>query len=226
MADVVTAARDRLNVLSKYVARLSLVLPPDAPPNPEVLVDGVAVDGAAAGEALPLEPGRHEVVATAPSAAPFRSEVVLPEGGQATVQIALVPVAKPLPPAEQPPAVEKSGLRGTFGWIGVFAGGVLVVGGGVVFLLRHDDIASLQRACPQGVCPAGSDVHQLMSVHDRATAEGPIAAALAGGGVAAAVVGVYLLLTDSSDRGPSSGRVWLAPSLRSDGAGAQVLGSF
>jgi hypothetical protein len=225
MADVVAAARDRLDTLSKYVARLTLVLPPDAPQNAEVRVDGISVGGATASEPLPLEPGKHEVVATASGATPFRTQVVLPEGGEATVQIALVPVAKP-PPPEQPPAPVENGSRGTFGWIGLSAGGILLGAGGVVLLLRHDDIASLQSACPRGVCPAGSDVHQIQSTHDRAAAEGPIAAALAGGGVAAAVVGLYLLLTDSSNRATSSGRVWLAPVVRSDGTGAQILGAF
>jgi hypothetical protein len=96
----------------------------------------------------------------------------------------------------------------------------------VTLWLRHDDIASLEHTCPNGNCPPGSNPNELGSIRSRAVAEGPIAAALAASGLAAALVGGYLLLTDASGQRRAVGRVAIVPVLPSDGAGAALFGSF
>jgi hypothetical protein len=252
MADVVAAARLRLDELSRHVARLKLSLPQSAPTDLEVRVDGTYVPRDAMTEPLALEPGPHVVVATSKSSAAFRSEITLPEGGQASLTPTGTAVSETAGadaatagamtrPDDHGPA-RGGGARRTAGTIAVATGGGLLVGSLVALLLRNADIASLDRSCPAGQCPTGSNQSELESTRGRALAEGPIAATLAATGGAAAGVGLYLLLgrrprppvgARASSTGPlppfaSVGTAsWvLSPSLVRDGMAAGVTGSF
>ncbi len=178
--DVLRAATERLGVLAPRVGRLALVLPGRAPPGARVEVDGTALEPAALREPIPLAPGRHVVRATVPGGPPFASDVSLPAGAQVSLSVQFPP-----PPAEgrAPP------LRGA-GWAAIAGGAALVGASAVLWILRHDDIADLNRACPGGVCPPGAPAASLESTRSRALVEGPVAAACGAAGVLALGFGV------------------------------------
>jgi hypothetical protein len=222
MADVVVAARERLKVLSRHVAWLMLVLPDAASPETSVRIDDAAVASDALKGPIALEPGSHTVVATSPGAAPFRSQIALPEGGEATVAVALERASSPVQVSS---ASREGDARRTAAWITVAAGGVLIVASAATWLARSEDIASLDRSCPAGDCPR-SDMAALESTRNRALVEGPLATALGAGGIVAAAVGSILILTPAGPRAPGVGHAGLTPAVGKDGACALWSGVF
>lgn len=220
--DVAGAATERLEALAARLARLTLVMPPmpDGAADAEVRVDEEVIAPAALRAPIPLPAGRHMVVATAPRTVPFRSEIVLAEGAQVSVVVLLEPMST-APDASGP--ASRSPAR-TAGWI-VLGGAVLVSAASVVLLvIRHDDIAHLDQACPGGRCPPGADAAELQSTRSRALAEGPAAIGCGVAGLAAAGVGAYLLL---AARVPaSSAASWLRPYVAPDGAGVALAGTL
>jgi hypothetical protein len=228
MTDVVRASRDRVDALSRHLARVSVAPPDDAPADLAVRVDDEPVTRDALAQPIALEPGTHTVLATASGRSPFRTQIVLPEGGQASLAIVL-PAEAPAPaPAPAPPAPEaarhEGAWRGTLGWVLVGTGVALVAGTTTLLVLRHDDIASLDSSCPAGTCLPGSDPGTLTSTRNRALAEGPIAAALGAGAVVAAGLGVYFLVSSSSGRSAAAARVSLEAT--PGGAGLALSGRF
>jgi hypothetical protein len=206
-ADVVSAAGDRARTLAKQVARLSLVLSAGAPADAEVQVDGVPVTPAALREPLPLDPGAHVVTARGAGAAPFRSEVMLPSGSQMALTIALDTSSTAGAADDGQSAVSTGSGRRTAGWIVVGAGGALIGVAAALLVSRHLDISSLDRSCPQGVCPPGSNESDLESTRRRALFEGPAAVAFGAAGVAAAGVGAWLLIGGRSAPRPAHARI-------------------
>ncbi len=221
--DVVAAAIERLRALEKHVARLVLVLSPRAPGDTEVRIDASAVPARAMLEPIPLEPGTHVVTASAKDATPFRSEVVLPEGAQASLSIAL----EPRPAVEAgAPGSSASSVR-TTGWIAVAGGGALAGAAAVLLLARHLDIASLGRACPGGQCPPGANAAELQSTRDRALIEGPAALVSGAVGLVAASAGAWLVLSardTPSASPPATAR--LVPVVSWGGGGLALAGVF
>jgi len=188
--DVVAAAGDRLRALGKHLARLTLVLPSPAPTDVQIRVD----DASTSDSTVPLEPGRHIVAVTAAGVAPYRSEVVLYEGAEASLPVSLAPL--PSGPAQGGAPVESSaGSARTAGWISIAVGGALVATSAVLLVAQHDDISTLDRACPRGLCRPGASAPELESTRSRALVEGPTGVALGIAGIATAGVGAVLVLT-------------------------------
>jgi hypothetical protein len=229
MNDVVQAARTRRDALSKRVARLTLV-PPDSATAFSVQVDDATYPREALGQPLVLDAGTHTVVATAFGQGPFRSQVSIPEGGVASLPIVFGqagadspgPSSSPTPASPGEAAAAAAGNNRTLGWILTGAGGALLVGSGVLLFLRHQDISTLDSACPGGTCPPTASQTDLNSTRDRALVEGPIAGGLAAAGLISAAVGVYFIVTSHGSRPAAA--LTLAPSAQ--GAGIAIAGSF
>ena len=242
-AEVVAAANDRMQALEKHVARLTLALPEAAPADAEVRVDDKVVSPTALRDPIVLEPGPHVVLAAAPNAAPSRSEIVLPEGAHVSLTIPLGPspapatavvqaATAPAPvgaspaPAETPPSTTAA-VRRTAGWIAVGGGGALLAASAVVLLVRSSDIATLNRACPGGVCPLGANQSDLESTRSRALFEEPLSIALGAAGAVALGSGAYLVLT-SKDDPPDAHRAGarVVPLVAAGAGGIAVAGEF
>ncbi len=227
MGEVVKAARARMDALSKRVARLTLV-PPDGATAFSVQVDDTTYPREALAQPIVLDPGPHTVVATAFGQGPFRSQVTIPEGGVASLPIAFTPpdtsATAPMPPAPAPGTEAPAASNGkrTLGWILAGSGGALLIGSGVFLLLRHQDISTLQSACPRGVCPPTANENDLKATHDRALVEGPVAGGLAAAAVVAAGVGVYFLVTSRSSQPVAA----LSVTPSAYGTGLAVGGAF
>ena len=242
-ADVVRASRERLEALAKKAARLQITLRGHTQ-DAKVAVDDEALEKYEIDGGVWLDPGNHVVTATAPDASPSRTEISLSAGGRVSLTVDLqpqqpetppapttastvtppVPTASatitPPPPHETPPS--SSPTKRTWGFIALGAGGVLVVASGIVFILRHSDIVTLQNDCPAGSCPANQE-SEITSIHKRAQFEGPLGTTLLLTGLVAAGVGGALVLTSQpSSSTPSSAaapRARLAPM-----AGPHALG--
>jgi hypothetical protein len=108
--------------------------------------------------------------------------------------------APPIDSAPEPAPVEASHSgHDTAGVVAVTAGGVLIAGSVALLLVRHAEIAALNRACPGGVCPVARESN-LEATRSRALLEGPAAIGVGAAGVIAAGVGIVLLATSGGSQ--------------------------
>jgi hypothetical protein len=230
--DTVKAALERATALDKRVPRLSLTLSPHASPDAEVKVDDAVISREAMRAALPVDPGRHAILATAKDVPPFQTTVTLPEGGQLAVVIFLdPPVAAPsssdagAPVRPPPPVVTVDSGKRTAGWLTIGAS-VLLVGGSVTsYVLGHHDITTLKTACNGDTCPL-SRQSELNTVHNRAVLEEGLGVGLGVAGVCAALAGIYLVATSTSTQPATKAGVRVVPVVSRDGAQIGAVGVF
>ena len=208
-ADVVRSAKERVAELKKRMPALTITLSEKAPPDAEIEVDHEKVASSALGAPLLLDPGVHDVSGSAANVPPFHTSLTLAEGARVSLVVqldrpavaAITPVVTPVDRPNRPDPdnhrmpLNTDGGRRTWGFVALGTGGALLVTSGVVLLLRHNDIATLDDACHNGgVCPRSREA-ELTRVRSRAVTEGPIAGVLAAGGLVAAGIGVWLLAT-------------------------------
>jgi hypothetical protein len=246
-ADVVAAALDRLHALAKHLGWLSLALPAHAPQDIQVRLDDAVVPLTALSDPIVLEPGPHVVTATGGDAVPFRSSIVLPEGAHMALTISLEPVnaAAPQPPAQEststpeptvrradvvlPPTKSSGGARRTAGWITVGTGAALLVGAGVVAIVRSNDASTVNGQCQQGYCQGilsgSTQASDLMSTRNRALAEGPIAIALGAAGLFTAGIGAYFVFSSTDASPVHTAWMRIAP-IPTGGASIALSGQF
>jgi hypothetical protein len=114
--------------------------------------------------------------------------------------------------------------RRTVGLVVAGASVPVLVAAAAFLVGREVDIASLDRACPNGSCPPGADATSLRSTRDRALAEGPVAATLGIVGAAMATTGALLVLSTSDDRPGTA--VLVGPELASGSWGVRATVGF
>jgi serine/threonine-protein kinase len=102
--DRVNASEARAKKLEARLPRLTIVVPEASRlPDLRVVRDDVDVGGVQWGTPLPVDPGPHKVVASAPGRRPFTDTVALKEGGTASLPIPVLEVATEQPaPAAAP----------------------------------------------------------------------------------------------------------------------------
>ena len=153
----VPVATAKIEELERAVPRLSLTLPPDAPPGTRLTIDDREVPPEALGREMRVDPGPHEVVVLAPGRESAKQTLALASGETRATVLALgAPLAGPgVAPrpvrAEPPPASWASRHQGS-----LIAGGAAVVlagvgaGLGVKTWQHYDDLASNCTApCPR-----------------------------------------------------------------------------
>jgi hypothetical protein len=245
--EVVRGAKGRLASVERKMAKLSISMS-DKAQDAQLRIDEEAIAPGALGRPIPLDPGRHTVTATAKDAAPFRTEISLPEGGHVSLTISLDPTAgvmnsqanettppppqTPIQPGAPPPQPgEDTSSRRTVGYVVSGVGAALVVGAGVTLLMRSAEIATLNKNCPGGACPI-SQRDQLTSARNRALVEGPLGVGLGALGIVAMGVGAYIVLTSpppSNDAPPQSEpaeSARLEPWVSPHGGGLMLGGAF
>jgi hypothetical protein len=170
-ADRADAADERAVALEPKLPRLKLTAQQPAP-NLKVLVDDVAIGEGAIGLAVPLDPGAHQITASAPGHLSWTTTLPIEVGQELTLEIpALEPAPEPAPvppaptPAPVPPAPApalaakpraaalpapqpKSSPTVTISWL-VGGAGVVAVGVGTAFGLSSlKSYRDAGRDCP------------------------------------------------------------------------------
>jgi hypothetical protein len=180
-----------------------------------IALDGVSLGDQVVGTPMPTDPGPHTVEAQAPGFKPFRQSLRLAEQESELLEIVLEP--EPVPPPDLRPRPNAPRVQGRSPVYGYIVGGVGIASLGTagVFLgLRAGKIDSLDKRCPDHVCPASAQ-----SDIDAGKLYTNIANVTAVVGVAALATGLVLVLT-SGPRHEAS--VALAPAP----GGAQLFGKF
>ncbi|MGK3968997.1 PEGA domain-containing protein [Sorangium sp. So ce118] len=212
--------------LDARVPKLSVVVK-SAPSGLEVQRDGTPVPAAALGEPLPVDPGPHDIRASAPGHETETRSVTLREGESVTVELTLRPAA--VPTAATAPEKAKEAPGGgvpTWAWVSG-AAGVALVGASVGFLI--DDlsaIGALRDSCREVTggtyCRPGYD---FAADNARKNRDFGLFVGLGGAGLVALGVAAYGIAGSGGEEASAPAAValpWVAPS----GAGASISGSF
>ena len=198
-------------------------LAPGAPDEARITRDGVELGAASLGVAMPIDPGEHVVVVTAPGREPRRYVVSIGEAespalalepGATAVAITPPPPPPPPPPPRTPPRSGRAVgfVIGSLGVASMAASGVT----GVMTIQRK---ATVKTECPGQVCrsSAGLDAaaqDKTLSLVSTVT----FATGLVGLGV-----GAYLVLSGGSKSTPA---VALTTTITPDTTGLRLVGQF
>ena len=129
------AAAARVAALSPRLPRLAITLTPDAPEGTKVTRDGVELGSGSLGSALPLDPGEHVVVVTAPDRTERRFTVSVTEGKPHSLRVEPgAPAARPSPAATSTATRPEAPPPGRGGMSTTRVAGLVVGGAGVVGL--------------------------------------------------------------------------------------------
>ena len=210
-------ARNRATALEPRVPRLAISVAADNAPGLAVSIDGTVVGAAALG-AVPVDPGRRPIEATAPGHKPHVQDVEVTEGFNATVEIPVLEAAPTAPPEEPPPAavtpppVADEPPSPMQKWLGIGAvaagGAALVVGLG--FGLHAN--SEWNEAYDDGHCTGDTCTPTGQDLTDSARFSANVANVLViGGAVIAATGGVlwWMAPSESTTVGISPGGVTL-----------------
>jgi hypothetical protein len=135
----VPVVQARIAALAPRLPRLTIVLAPDAPAGTAVRLDTAHLPGGALGTDLPVDPGSHVVVVTAPDRADRSYPVEIREAEQQHLAVAPGEPGKPAassPPVAPPPVAPSGALPKPAGGLGpVRIAGIAVGSAGVVGLV-------------------------------------------------------------------------------------------
>ncbi|XXY54046.1 PEGA domain-containing protein [Sorangium sp. So ce269] len=210
--------------LDARVPKLRVVVK-SAPSGVEVQRDGTPVPAAALGEPLPVDPGPHDIRASAPGHETETRSVTLREGESVTVELTLRPAAVPAAATAPEKAKEAPGEGvPTWAWVSG-AAGIALVGASVGFLI--DDlsaIGALRDNCREVTggtyCRPGYD---FAADNARKNRDFGLFVGLGGAGLVALGVAAYGIAGSGGEKAPAAVALpWVAPS----GAGASISGSF
>lgn len=197
----------RAKRLEARLPRLKIEVPPGRNvPGLEVVRDGMAVGSVQWGTPIPVDPGRHEIVSSAPGRRSVALEVEAGEGETVTFEVPELTLRRVTserePPLESAPLSEPDGPDDPpMGWI-IGLGGVGVVGlgvGGAFALMARAEYEESKAECLP-TDPNRCSV-QGVQVRNGAIRKGNVATiAIVAGGAALAGAGVVFLVTRSSSK--------------------------
>jgi hypothetical protein len=185
--------------------------------------DGTVVGPGSMGGSIPIDPGPHEVVASAPGHTEWRKKVEIANGGPPVViEIpVLASSSAPVVPEPAPPPATDWPLRKTLGLV-VGGVGLATAGVGAYFgATALSDFSEVKSHCPNlSACSNAS----AKSSYDTARTDGTVSTVLIIGGAALFAGGVAMFLWPSSNESKQTATClpWVGP----EGGGLTMLGSF
>jgi tetratricopeptide (TPR) repeat protein len=247
-----TFAAKQVSALEPRLPRLTIVAPAAAPSGLVVTRGGTTVDAALFGAPTFVDPGEHEIVASAPGYEPWTGTIVVAEGKAQTITIPDLTLAKPEPdgdkdlvepdlppdgdgpdgpdgPGPMPgPEGRGGGSRKLIG-LATAGGGLLLIGAGLYFgNSASGSYADAKDACGGDlICDNADDLARSEALVDDARSAATKSTILTGVGAAALVGGVILWLTAPSGDEPRDATAWrISPAVGPDRATLVLGGSF
>ncbi|MGC4087718.1 MAG: hypothetical protein QM756_07445 [Polyangiaceae bacterium] len=213
-----TTAKDRAVTLEPRLNRLTIIVP-DAAKVSGMLVrrDGITIGNALYGTPIPIDPGHHEIVVSAPGKLDFTHPFDLSgEGQQETVSVPVLLDAPPAGAAAAPATLSASSdsappkagsTQRILGWTAIGAGGIGVVLG-IAFQAKRSSILDERDAiCPTGMGCTAAEADSINQKTDqaRSASTASLIGFVAGG--AFVTGGVLLLVLAPSQSATQSARV-------------------
>ncbi len=212
-------AAERADALEPTLSRLLIARAPGAsPPTLVVRLDGERLGAAVLGTAMPVDPGRHVITASATGFKTLERAVDVAAGG-ATFTLELGDLT-PIPRSAAPPpetAPSETNPVWITGWVvfGVGVASALVGGGmGVAAALERD---AADERCEGRFCSA-----EGLAMHDTARTYATVSTVTFIAGMAAVAAGVVIVV--ASDRVTGADSAWLEATLQ-PGGGTLTLGA-
>jgi hypothetical protein len=198
-AELEALAKQGLAALEPRLPKLRIVVTTPAP-GLTVRRDGQELPAAALGEALPADPGPHEVSVAAPGRRPETRSATLEEGKTTTLEIALLPATDPVAPTRA------ASLRPA--GIALLAVGVVGLGAGVATgIVSLDKVSAVKASC-HGVSCLSSDQADRSSVTTATTLGNVSTASFVAGGALAAAGVVLVVLRSGPEPSTTSTTGW------------------
>jgi tetratricopeptide (TPR) repeat protein len=216
-------------LLEPRLPKLVITAPAKPPAGLTVQRDRTAVAAAELGLALYVDPGAHEVTASAPGFEPFTKQVTVQEGKTETLAIPdLTPKPETTTPEqpdpEDPPAAPVSPKRKYIG-LGVAGAGVVAVGLGLVFgsqaISKNNSAKDL---CGEDLSCSGPNFDEANRLIEDGRSKATLSTVFVIAGSAAIAAGAVVYLTAPRPREQATAK--LVPVIDSRGAGIGLIGSF
>jgi hypothetical protein len=202
--DRVAIAREHEAKLLPLLAYVTIVVEPKARvQGMRVELDGQPVDEAAWGTTdLPIDPGKHIVTSTAPGRPTSVQEVLVSEAPRARQSVVVTaPAEPPVDRGAPEPATAPTGHR-TLGLV-LGAAGLAATATGVVFgIVATNRYAHAETLCANDLCPDQATRSDAEGSIRTAKEEALVSDVAIGVGLAALLVGGYLVLTSTSAPSP------------------------
>jgi hypothetical protein len=177
-------AQERAADLEKRLPKLKIT----APPGVRVIRDDVELGSPSLGVALPVDPGPHVILVSAPDRFDRRYDVTMKE--RQVVELDARPGD-----AAPPPAPQTTSAKRTAGWI-VGGAGLAALGAGAYFGLRAlGDRNTSDSLCPGNACVDARGV----AAYDDARTHARIADVAIGVGILAVATAAYLVITGGTE---------------------------
>ncbi|HQP34861.1 MAG TPA: hypothetical protein PLI95_06775 [Polyangiaceae bacterium] len=201
------AARDRAAAIFPNLAQITIVVDTSSAIDGLVVRrDGTEVGRGTWGTPVPVDPGEHQIEATAPGRETWSTKAQVTKGpGNTEVKVPVLKVpevqaAAPLVSTHVEPAAPKGATRSTVGLV-VGGAGIVAFGASVALSLhaksKYNDAAP---SCAGSTCDQdGADLRHA------AVREGNIATVVGAVGLAAVAAGVVLFVTAPSRKSPKRG---------------------
>jgi len=213
-SDRVMLAESHVQKLEAAVPRLAFRFASSPPPGLALTIDGVGVDRATMSTGAPVDPGKHDLVASSPTTPSWRGSVNV-MAGAGTVVVDVPALVSPAAAAQRLPPSSPSRVPG---WL---AAGVAVAGtavGAAFGVAAFGAESRSKKECNGSQCPLDG-----VNLNHQARLDATVSdVAFAAGGTALAV-GLYLLLRSSSSSATSA---WLRPAPGPGQAGLAVAASW
>jgi hypothetical protein len=229
-------ASQRVSVLEKRLSTLIIGVPQEAEvPGLVVKRDGVTMGNAVFGTSAPVDPGQHEIEATAPGKKPWSTVVTL-DASHRSVAVSIprledAPVeALPPPPptvlaGQSPAASGKKPSRGQGQKVAavVAAGtGLTAIGVGTIFgIITNGKKKESDLHCRQNLCD-----QKGVDLRDEALGSATVSTVTFGIGIAALVAAPVLWFTAPSSSARTRTGLGVAPHAGSGSPGATLVGVF
>lgn len=177
----------------------------------DLLVNGEVLPANLIGTPLERDPGDYTIRVQAPDAQPVEQRITLVAGDNKRMSLRIVRVPKPTGPDEDLESRRRS--RRTLGVIVAGAGGLLLIGGGVVGLLWMGAKSDLEDVCRNGDTTNGPCKPEATDIIDRGQTYGTLAPTLAIIGGVAVGAGAAIFLTAPSANPQQGKGFYLTPGL-------------
>ena len=233
--DRAARAREHLAALTPRLSRVTIVLPKQVVESKgaKLVLDGTELPAESTTWSLPVDPGSHELVVSAPGKQAWSTSFLVEGDGQTVTltapelsnQAEPRPVAAPPPPLARTPSPQPSERTRTSPWrtVGFVVGGAGVVSLGVGTFFGASALSSMSDARKHcSTPPTCTDEGAVRSSRDAASAA-LRADVFLGAGLVALAAGVILVTTARS--GPERGAMlYIAP--RAEGGTLGATGRF
>ncbi len=228
-----TLARTHAQALDSQLSRL-VVRSATTVDGLQIKLDGEILGAGALDTALPVDPGAHQIEASAPGRKPWTSAIAAPKGPAKTevlipeleeappepvAVVAPVVVAPPSPVVEAPTGTSTRTIVG----LSLIGAGVISAGvGGVLGVQTFSHRSDATRECPSNRCTQGG----LDSI-DSAKSSALFSTITFGAGALLAGVGTYFLVTKSSpSEKPQTASTWVRATALPGHASVTLGGQF